>query len=156
MKAPFAAVVMIDTKVSDDWRNTVSEWLVEKGCLYMMAHGDDCSLWNDSLDWAILTAYKFGGIPEDKFVMTSWHEDQNLEEVFFFAINSLPFYPLIKHTVILDVADTSRDEELLRVFSSVKQEIDEENKIDERSAGWETLAGIIGTTIGTLAVPFLF
>ena len=87
VKAPFAAVMVIDAKVHSDWRDRVSEWLVEKGCLYMMAHGDECSLWDDSVDIANLEAYNwnFNDIPDDKHVTTTWHDDESLEEVFNFA-----------------------------------------------------------------------
>ena len=71
--------------VNSEWRQTVSEWLVDQGCLYMMAHGDECSLWDDSVDIANLEAFdwNFDDIPEDKHVTTTWHENESLEEVFF-------------------------------------------------------------------------
>lgn len=50
--APFRAVVIIEREVSVEWRTDVSNWLVHSGCLYMMAWGQDCSLWDDSVDWA--------------------------------------------------------------------------------------------------------
>lgn len=40
---PYKAVVVVEQDVENDWRNAVSDWLVESGCLYMMAWGRDCS-----------------------------------------------------------------------------------------------------------------
>jgi len=128
--APFAAVVTIDAKVSPEWRHMVSEWLVEKGCLYMIAHGQECSLWDDSVDWANIEAYKFKDIPDDKSIMTTWHEDESLQEVLYFAISSIPFYPLIKHMVILDISDNPRESEILKIFKAAQDEINEDRKDD--------------------------
>src|SRR5205085_10605757 len=40
--APYRAVVVIDATHSDEWQNEVSKWLVDTGCLYMMAWGENC------------------------------------------------------------------------------------------------------------------
>lgn len=82
---PFAAVVIIDAHVSDDWRNLISTWLVDAGCLYMMAWGHDCSLWDDSVDWVNIEKFNFGIIPDHKFIMTTWHNDELLKDVFHYA-----------------------------------------------------------------------
>ena len=50
-----------------------------------MAWGVDCSLWDDSVDHADLERFGYSDIPEDEFVMTTWHEGDTLEEVFWFA-----------------------------------------------------------------------
>ena len=51
---PFRAVVVIDEAISDEWQIKTSKWLVNSGCLYMMAWGNDCSSWDDSVDYANL------------------------------------------------------------------------------------------------------
>ena len=48
----FRTVVVVEAEVTSEWREKVSAWLVESGCLYMMAWGRDCSLWDDSVDYA--------------------------------------------------------------------------------------------------------
>jgi len=84
---PFRSIVVIEENVSQDWQNLVSMWLVESGCLYMMAWGNGCSSWDDSVDMANLKKFNFEYIPEDQFVMTTWHENELLSEVFYFAKN---------------------------------------------------------------------
>jgi len=121
MEGPFAAVVVIDMSVNSEWRQTVSEWLVDQGCLYMMAHGDECSLWDDSVDIANLEAFdwNFDRIPKDKHVTTTWHENESLEEVFFFAKNcALPFSPHIKNIIILDITEISREAAMLLQYET--------------------------------------
>jgi len=118
LKKPFAAVVIIDAIVSNDWRNDVSCWLVETGCLYMMAWGNDCSLWDDSVDWVNLEAHQFGDIPDHKSVMTTWHENEPLGDVFWFA-NNVATHPnvLINHLVVLDINETPREQTLRDLFA---------------------------------------
>ncbi len=50
----FKALLIVDEEPSADWQNSVSAWLVDQGCLYMMAWGKDCSSWDTSVDDANL------------------------------------------------------------------------------------------------------
>lgn len=142
MEGPFAAVVVIDMTVNSEWRQTVSEWLVDQGCLYMMAHGDECSLWDDSVDIANLEAFdwNFDDIPEDKHVTTTWHENESLEEVFFFAKNcALPFSPLIKKIFILDITQNSREASMLLRYEAANGEdvTDKTDYLDLYASFWK-------------------
>jgi hypothetical protein len=85
---PFQAVVVIDETVSPEWQEKVSEWLVEAGCLYMMAWGINCSSWDDSVDMAAMKKFDFKEIPEKDFVMSTWHENEPIEEAFFYSKSS--------------------------------------------------------------------
>jgi hypothetical protein len=107
---PFRAVVLVREIVSSDWRNRVSDWLVAAGCLYMLAWGHECSVWDDAVDWANIGAFDFKPIPPERFVMTTWHEDETMEEVFWFAKNCAehPTTPL-DHNLILDIASVARE-----------------------------------------------
>ena len=67
-------IVIVEDEVTDEWRDHISEWIVRLGCLYMMAWGKDCSKWDDSVDFANLEQHDFGDIPDNNFVMTTWHE----------------------------------------------------------------------------------
>ena len=82
---PFKAVLVLEQAVAQDWQDQVSEWLVRSGCLYMMAWGEECSSWDDSVDWANITVTGLDDIPDDQFVMTTWHDDEPLAETFWFA-----------------------------------------------------------------------
>ena len=83
--SPYKAIIVIEEPVSQGWQSAVSKWLVDSGCLYMMAWGIDCSSWNDSVDEANLERFNYAEIPDDKFIMTTWHENDSLEEVIEFA-----------------------------------------------------------------------
>lgn len=82
---PFKAVLAIEDAVSPEWRNQVCDWLVESGCLYAMTWGEDCEVWHDSVDDARDTVSSVENIPDDAVVMTTWHDDEPLEDVFWFS-----------------------------------------------------------------------
>ena len=115
--APFRAVVVIEEIVADEWQHAVSAWLVEGGCLYMVAWGRDCSSWDDSVDWANLETFDFGEIPDDRFVMTTWHADETLAEVFWFA-GHCAFHGDVdlERTLIVHIAAQARGDVLLAAY----------------------------------------
>ena len=82
---PFKAVVIIEARPSRNWQEQASRWLVDSGCLYMMAWAEDCGSWDGSVDLASLRRFDFGDMPEDEDVMTTSHADQTLAEVIEFA-----------------------------------------------------------------------
>ncbi|WP_430912028.1 DUF7684 family protein [Methylobacterium sp. sgz302541] len=108
----YRAVVVIDEAVTDGWRDRVSEWLVRSGCLYMLAWGDRCSEWDDSVDHANLAAFGYGEVPTGQAVMTTWHEEDTLAEVFRFAANHA-HHPSVglTHTLIVHITHHDRETE---------------------------------------------
>ncbi len=116
---PFRAVIIIDESVSSEWQKQVSTWIVRSGCLYMMAWGNECSSWDDSVDLANLEEFNYKDIPETKFVMTTWHENETLKEVFWFSKNTA-FHPEVElpNTLILHIAKSSREQELLAEYNN--------------------------------------
>ena len=61
---PYKAIVVLDEATSGEWRCRVSRWLVESGCLYMMAWGVECSDWDTSVDEANLEAHDYNDVPD--------------------------------------------------------------------------------------------
>jgi hypothetical protein len=116
---PFRAVVVIDESITLDWQSKVSTWLVKSGCLYMLAWGKGSSAWDDSVDLANLEEFDFGSIPEDKFVMTTWHEDESVEDVFRFSKNDA-IHPKVKltNTIILHISNKNKEKEIMSEYAS--------------------------------------
>lgn len=116
---PFKCLVLVSQEVTDSWQHSVSEWLVASGCLYMMAWGRNCSSWDDSVDIANLEDFDFGDIPDDKFVVTTWHSDEPLEAVIRFAKFSA-HHPTVdlEKLVVLDIGQSGREEMLLKLFDN--------------------------------------
>jgi hypothetical protein len=123
--APFKAVVVIESEVTPEWQAQVSDWLVRSGCLYMMAWGRDCGAWDSSVEVANLKLFDFGEIPEDRFVMTTWHEKELLEDVFWFSLRTAVHESVaLEQTYIFHIAEEAREAEML-VMLHASQRIDE-------------------------------
>ena len=87
----------------------------------MMAWGPECSRWDDAVDDANLERYEYGDIPEEKFVMTTWHADAPLSEVFWFA-KELANHPTVAldSTVLLHISATAAETEMLAAFENAE------------------------------------
>jgi hypothetical protein len=85
----------------------------------MMACGINCSSWADSVEYANYAAFNFGEIPDEYFVMTTWHENEPLKNVFWFAKNSAT-HPTVDlpNLLILHVSDEDEGNELLSECAS--------------------------------------
>ena len=81
----FKCLILIEREVSREFQWEVSKALVKAGCLFSLAWGIDCTSWDDSVDYAFLEHYNYGEYPEDKFVMTTWHDGGSLQETIEFA-----------------------------------------------------------------------
>lgn len=81
----YKCLLLIERPVPENFREEVSRVLVDTGCAFVMAWGLDCSLWDDSIDWANIEQFKDRAIPDEQFVITTWHEKESLPEVLRFA-----------------------------------------------------------------------
>ena len=118
-RTPFRAVIVVEQDVDAEWRDRVSTWLVRTGCLYMMAWGQDCDAWDDSVDWAYLSAWDFKDATEDRSITTTWHNLETLAETFRFAQQGA-FHPTVPlpDVLILHVAPEARRGELLALWQA--------------------------------------
>lgn len=116
---PFNAVVVASCAVTDGWQDQVSHWLVKSGSLYMMAWGVNCSIWDDAVDHAVRKFYEHSDVPDAGFVMTTWHTDDPLEEVLWYALfcgNTGYAGQPLELTLIIDISSVERSSELLGLF----------------------------------------
>ena len=117
---PSKFIVVVEAEVSGAWQQRVSDWIVASGCLYMMAWGRASSTWDDSVDWANIDRCGSHPIPESEFVVTTWHDDEPLAEVFWFAKTVAQHACVgLAETIILDISIASRRDELLRLYEAV-------------------------------------
>ncbi|WP_428671686.1 DUF7684 family protein [Roseibium sp.] len=120
--APYKALVVVDCDVDDKWQGRVSEWLIDTGCLVMTAWGRDCCSWDDSVDLANLQRHDYREIPDASSIMTTWHEDETLAEVMWFA-RFAAFHPVadLENLLVLHIGSIDRSDEFTNVFSSCTQ-----------------------------------
>jgi len=113
----FKAILVADCPVSESWRERAAEWLVRGGCLYFITWGEACEAWHDAVDVANSHDFEGQTIPDDKFVMTTWHENEPLKEAMWFAAHNAdhPTVALVA-TLIIHVASDERRDELLGIY----------------------------------------
>lgn len=81
----FAILVIRTSQVSTSWRDQFCEGLINsEHCKQVMVLGHECSIWDDVLDETYLHFYN-DQPPIDTCFMTTWHENETLEEVIEFA-----------------------------------------------------------------------
>jgi hypothetical protein len=90
----------------------------------MMAWGKNCSSWDDSVDHANLEEFNYGEIPDDRFVMTTWHDDEPIQETFWLCRYGA-FHPEkdLLSAQIIHISEASREKEMLDAYWT---ELDEE------------------------------
>lgn len=112
---PFMAILVADEDVSQMWLWETSRWLVEAGCRVLLAWGKDAQVWSEAVDDAAAEALD-AATPEDaedQAVVTTSHEDEDLEELFWFARHRAAHPALtLDKTLIVHVAAGPRREEL--------------------------------------------
>lgn len=79
-------ILIVGTKqILPEWRNWICEQIVySKLCTQAMVTGYECSIWDDVLDETYLGFYNYQP-PANNCFMTTWHENQTLDEVIEFA-----------------------------------------------------------------------
>jgi len=103
--------------MTPDRQAAISRWLIDSGCLYVMATGSECSSWDDSVSLANAEACDSRDIPDDRVVITTLHEDEPLKEVFWFSKYSAmhPCFSL-DNVVLLHLSLVERKQELVAEY----------------------------------------
>jgi hypothetical protein len=124
---PYRAVIVSELETTQEWRNEIAEWLVSTGCLYVVAWGVQCEEWHDTVDWTILERFEFGDIPDENFIMTTWHDKEPLSEAFWFAGQCASHLTVeLRETLLIDVSPAPRERDLLTSFAADQVTSDEE------------------------------
>jgi hypothetical protein len=111
--APFLAIVLVEDEVADLWQFEACRWLVESGCRYALAWGKDCETWREAIEDAALEAFDYEDVPEESRVLSTAHEDEDLEEVFWFARHRAAHPVLgLNATAIVHIAAAPRKDEI--------------------------------------------
>jgi hypothetical protein len=112
-------VLVAEITTSQAYKETIAKELAQGNCLYFMAWGSESEAWHDAVDMANIEQFDFLDIPQERFIMTTWHEDEPLSEVLCFCKNSA-FHALVelKHTVLLHVSPEPREQDLLEQYAA--------------------------------------
>ena len=83
VKAPFVGLLYANDSVTSDEMKAIAEWLITSGCRYAVCAGVNCSEWHDAIDMVSVVS----DLPEERFIMTSWHTDESMGDVIWFWLN---------------------------------------------------------------------
>jgi hypothetical protein len=112
----YRAVVLCDYTVPEQQRMDIARDLCKTGCRYMMAWGPECSRWDDDVDWANRERFDCAEPPESHYIMTTWHDDESLDELFWFAKTTACYDGFEWNegdTLLVHFGDPSRKQEFL-------------------------------------------
>lgn len=88
----FALLLRVaDTTITHEEQARLSERIVGLGCRYAVCVGHACSSWDDSIDMAHLATDANFDPPESELVMTTWHDDESIEDVAEFFVRATSF-----------------------------------------------------------------
>lgn len=95
--------------------------LVESGCLYFCAWGAESSDWHDAVDLACLERHNFDEVPDDEFVMTTWHDKEPLAQAFWYFKN-LAFHASVEiaKSLVVHIGESNREIEFADAFVRVE------------------------------------
>lgn len=110
--APFKAIVIIEADMAEMTMWETCRSLVTAGCLYASVWGKQCEAWHDAIDDAYLEATNYEDVAPEKALATTWHEDEELSEVFWFARHRAMHPAELRETLILHIAEAPRRDEL--------------------------------------------
>ncbi len=80
-------VCAVDNSVSASERAKLSTEIVAAKCRYAVCWSHQCSDWDTAIDLAYIDMIgtdKAMNLPDDTFVMTTWHDDETIEETIEF------------------------------------------------------------------------
>lgn len=90
--SPFVTIVVAcDPTLMPDKQADISTQLVAKDCRYVLAWGIDSSSWDDSVDMAFIATDPEFNPPNDRMVMTTWHDNETIDDVVWFALMNTNF-----------------------------------------------------------------
>lgn len=120
---PYKLIIIADEKVTIEWRDKVAVWIYGIGSRYVIAWGQDCEDWHDSVDIANLDAFYPSEVPDADHVMTTWHSDETRWQAFWFA-GHCASHPDVElgDTIILHISMEERGEALLADYDKMTDE----------------------------------
>ncbi len=124
---PWRALIVSEVEVTQEWCSRVAGWLTKSGCLYVVAWGTECEKWHDTVDWSILEEFDYGDIPDDRFVMTTWHANEPLSEAMWFT-GHCAYHPDVElgDTVLLHIANQAREADLLVAYTDSQRTLNDD------------------------------
>jgi hypothetical protein len=139
-----AWILSYDRTQTASERDKIAADLVGSGCRYAVCSGFESSKWDDAVDLAYIGTSPDFNPPDEKFVMTSWHDQESLQDLaqFFLLNTSFDFFDPAAF-VIVAVGD---DPEVREAEILVRQLLQSNKTMGGKGAGGKgTFLGGKGT-----------
>jgi len=121
-EAEFAALIYAAAQnIAREEQEALSDQIVASGCRYAVCAGHNCESWHDSIDLADVKR-NGGEVRDNNIVMTTWHDDESLEDIVFFFLNNTSFdYFSAARFVVLIVGEDGS------CFGRIQREIEKQS-----------------------------
>ena len=81
---PYALLLVINrADIGAVEQEQLSDKIVASGCRYALCFGHECGTWDDSIDHSFVCSDPNFDPPDSRFVMTTWHENETIDDVVF-------------------------------------------------------------------------
>jgi hypothetical protein len=88
----FAAwILSADPALEPAAQFNIATALIDAGCRFAVSSGYNASSWDDAVDYAYILRHPGPDVDPTNFVMTSWHDDESLDEVAEFFVRNTSF-----------------------------------------------------------------
>jgi hypothetical protein len=116
---PIRAVIITEGVTEQGWRDRIARWLVDGGCRYAVTWGPECEAWHDAIDWAMIDKFENREVPDEDFIMTTWHDKESLREALWFA-GHVALHPEVDldDTLLVHIADEPGEDQMLRTYGA--------------------------------------
>jgi hypothetical protein len=118
---PFVAIVLAcDPSITPDKQADISAQLVARDCRFMLAWGMNATSWDDSVDIAFLKTDPDFQPPDDRQVITTWHDKQTIHDVVWFALQNTNFdsHNFHEYLALMIGTNTEIESELLATIQN--------------------------------------
>jgi len=115
--APFKAVLAIEDDINRPRQLEIANWLIGKGCRYIMICGENCEDWQQTLRRVNLDLFDIEDMKPEDFVMLTTHAHERLRNVFWHAKKHAR-HPQVKFTqaITLHLSQQNRSVEYLAMY----------------------------------------
>ena len=123
VRSPFVTIVFAcDPEINADEQANISAQLVSRDCRYVLAWGINASSWDDSVDWAFISTDPNFDPPRERHVMTTWHDNETIDDVVSFALMNTNFDSHEFHDYLALMIGNSPEIES-EVFASLRRQL---------------------------------
>ena len=88
----FVCILLVnDFTITAKEQEAICDKIIAYNCQFAVCTGIDCFSWHDSIDRAFIANNENFFLSDERFIMTSCHEEESLSEVIYFALNYTNF-----------------------------------------------------------------